>query len=54
VLFTGLLQQGNDTSKELRGIIPYIFSLEISDILNTLLAARNLLNIYTRAKYMKK
>jgi hypothetical protein len=45
-----LLQPGNDLSKELRLIIPYNFSIELSDTLNPLFVVRNLLNVYTRAK----
>lgn len=54
VLFTGLLQPGDDESKELRGIISYNFSIEIADTHHTLFALSNLLNVSTRAKYMKK
>ena len=49
-LITRLLQPGNDESKELRVIIPYNFSIELSDTLNSLFVVRNLLNVYTRAK----
>ena len=51
---TRLLPPGNDESEEFRGIIPYNFSLEVSDTLNNLFVVRNLLNVYIRAKYMKE
>jgi len=50
VLIPRLLQPGTDESKELRVIISYNFSIELSDTLNNLFVVRNLLNVYTRAK----
>jgi hypothetical protein len=49
-LITKLLPPGNDSSKELRLIIPYNFSIELSNTLNNIFVLRNLMHIQGRNK----